>query len=292
MRKLRFLASAILISAAILAVGSWIHAQTTGLMPVPTNAPTGPPPRLPNGKPDLSGVWQKPYSPDMTRNGRGQQGYAEAPFTPADTPAQRDALRKAGNYAELPFTPAGLDDWKTYDPANGDYTGNCLPFGLNRSINSPEPMQIMQNDKYLALLFEQNTWYHVIYIDGREHPKNLEPTWFGHSIGKWDGDTLVVDTVGFNGWTRLDTVGHPHSDGLHLIQTFRRTDAGHIAYTVTVDDRKAYTKPWKNERTLTLMTTAELIEYSCEENNKAVREGHIKAWTPPESSKYKGESGK
>lgn len=290
MRRFRFLASAIVMSAAVMAVGSWLHAQTTGLMPVPT-APSGPPPRLPNGRPDLSGVWQKPYAPDMTRNGRGQQGFAEAPFTPADTPVERDALRKAGHYAELPFTPAGLDDWKTYDPANGDYTGNCLPFGLSRSINSPEPMQIMQSEKYIALLFEQNTWHHVIYVDGREHPKHLEPTWFGHSIGKWDGDTLVVDTVGFNDWTRLDTVGHPHSDGLHLIQTFHRTDAGHIAYTVTVDDRKAYTKPWKNERTFTRMN-AELIEYSCEENNKAMREGHIKAWTPPESSKYPTESSK
>jgi hypothetical protein len=94
------------------------------------------------------------------------------------------------------------------------------------------------------------------------------------------GDTLVVDTVGFNGYTRLDTVGHPHTDGLHLIQTFHRTDAGHIAYTITVDDPKTYTRPWKNERTFTLMA-GELMEYSCEENNKDLREGHIKVWTPP-----------
>jgi hypothetical protein len=147
-------------------------------------------------------------------------------------------------------------------------------------------MQIMQSDKYIALLFEQNTWFNLIYMDGREHPKNLDPTWFGHSIGKWDGDTLVVDTIGFNGWTRLDTIGHPHSDALHMIQTFQRTDAGHMAYTVTIDDPKAYTKPWKNVRTLTLMNS-ELIEYSCEENNKDLRNGHIKFWNPPEKSLYK-----
>ena len=138
---------------------------------MPTSAPTGPAPRLPNGKPDFTGVWQRAYVPDMSRNGRGQQGYAEAPFAPGDPPARRDELRKAGNYAELPFTPAGLDDWKTYDPANGDYTGSCLPFGMSRSMNSPDPMQIMQSDKYIALLFEQNTWFHVIHMDGREHPE-------------------------------------------------------------------------------------------------------------------------
>jgi hypothetical protein len=141
-------------------------------------------------------------------------------------------------------------------------------------------MQIIQNDKYVALLFEQNTWFHVIPIDGRDHPKELEPTWFGHSVGRWEGDTLVVDTVGFNGYTRVDTVGHPHSDALHLIQTFRRTDAGHIAYTITIDDPKAYTRPWKNERIFTL-SEGELIEYSCEENNRSLWEGRIKAWIPP-----------
>ena len=202
---------------------AWVHAQNTTnfATPVPRSAPTGPAPRTPDGKPDFTGVWQRAYVPDMSRNGRGQQGYAEAPFAPGDTPARREELRKAGNYAELPFTAAGLQDWRTYDPANGEYTASCLPFGLSRSMNSPDPMQVMQNDKYIALLFEQNTWFNVIYLDGRPHPRNLEPTWFGHSIGKWDGDTLVVDTVGFNGWTRLDTVGHPHSDALHMVQTLR-----------------------------------------------------------------------
>jgi hypothetical protein len=287
MRKRNLLASTIVLSALLPAAVAWMHAQTTNFAtPVPTSVPTGPAPRMPNGTPDLTGVWQRAYVPDMSRNGRGQQGYAEAPFAPGDPPARRDELHKAGNFAELPFTPAGLDDWKTYDPANGEYTGSCLPFGLSRSMNSPDPMQVMQNDKYIALLFEQNTWFHIIYVDGRDHPKNVEPTWFGHSIGRWDGDTLVVDTVGFNGNTRLDTVGHPHSDALHMIQTLRRTDAGHIAYTVTIDDPKAYSKVWKNERTFTLMNT-ELMEYSCEENNRDLREGHIKAWAPPERPRYR-----
>lgn len=220
--------------------------------------PTGPAPRLSDGKPDLNGVWQRPYVPDVTKNGPGQQGVPE-----------------------LPFTTSGLENWKSYDPAkDGDYTGSCLPFGLLRSINSPHAMQIVQSSKYVALLFEQNTWFHVIPIDGRGHPKDLDPTWFGNSVGKWDGDTLVVDTIGFNGQTRVDTVGHPHSDALHVVETFRRVDAGHIAYTMTVEDPKTYTKPWTNVRTFTLRPDWEILEYSCEENNKDLREGHIKPFNP------------
>lgn len=231
----------------------------------PAPLQTAPAPRMPSGKPDLNGIWDRPYVPDMTRNGPNQQGFAE-----------------------LPFTASGLANWKSYDPADGDYTGSCMPFGLSRSINSPYPMQIVQNDKYVALLFEQSTWFHVIPTDNRPHPQGdaLNPTWFGHSSGKWDGDTLVVDTIGFNGYTRLDTIGHPHSDALHLIQTFRRTDAGRIAYTITVDDPKTYSKPWKNERTFTL-SKGELIEYSCEENNVSLWEGRIKPWTPPWRNKPK-----
>jgi len=284
MRKAIVLGSFVLGAWSILGPSSPLNAQITGQTPVPTAAPTSPAPRMPDGKPDLQGVWQRPYTPDMSRNGRGQMGYAEPPFTPGDSPARRDEMHRAGNWAELPFTPAGLEDWKTYDPTNGDYTGSCLPFGMSRSMNSPDPLQIMQNDKYIGLLFEQNSWFHMVKLN-REHPKNVEPSWFGDSVGRWDGDTLVIDTVGFNGNTRLDTIGHPHSDALHMIQTLKRTDMGHIAYTVTIDDRKAYTKPWKNERTFTLMST-EIIEYSCEENNKDLAGGHIKFWQPPAKPKY------
>jgi hypothetical protein len=278
LNRLIFAAATAILAAAAFGPAHPVIAQA----PPPSAPPAGPAPRLANGKPDLQGVWQKPYVPDMSRNGRGQKGYAEAPFTPADKPEDRQAIFAKGNRAELPFTPEGLQDWIKYDPAEGDYTGSCFPFGMSRSINSPDPMQIMQNDKYLALLFEQNSWFHVIPIDGRDHPKGeaLNVTWFGNSVGRWDGDTLIVDTIGFNGYTRLDTIGHPHSDRLHLVQTFRRIDLGHIEHTITVDDPKIYSKPWKNERTFNLMN-AELYEYSCEENNKDLWDGKIKMWTPP-----------
>ena len=214
--------------------------------------PVGPTPRTPSGKVDFSGVWQKPYVPDMTKDGNDQKGVPE-----------------------LPFTPWGESAWKTYDPAEGDYTGSCLPFGMTRSVNTPEPMQIMQSDKYFTFLFEQNSWFSVIPIDGRAHGNGI-PTWFGDSVGHWEGDTLVIDTVNFNGKTRLDTVGHPHSEQLHLVQRFTRPDLGHIAYEVTVADSKTFTKPWKNTRTFTLRPDWEMMEYSCEENNKSLWEGRIK----------------
>jgi hypothetical protein len=214
--------------------------------------PAGSVPRTPDGKPDLSGVWDRPYVPDMTKTMANQNGTAE-----------------------LPFTDWGLKQWKSYDVNEGDYTGACLPSGLTRAINSPMPLQIMQNAKYVSFLFEFDNWFHVVPIDGREHRKQIA-TWAGDSVGRWEGDTLVVDTVNFNGKTRLDTIGHPQSDQLHVIQRFTRTDLGHIAYEITIDDSKAYTKSWKNTRTFTLRPDWEIMEYSCMENNKSLFEGRIK----------------
>ena len=218
--------------------------------------PTGPAPKLKSGKPDMSGIWNQPYVPDVGKSGRGQQG--------------------AG---ELPFSAAGQAKWKAYDASQGDYTGNCMPFGLLRNINSPHPMQIVQNDNYIAFLFEQNTWFHAVPTDGRPHPNNPDPTWDGNSVGRWEGDTLVIDTIAFNEKTRLDTVGHPHSDNLHVIEKLRRVDAGHIAYEITIDDPVYYTKPFTNTRTFVLRPDWEIMEYSCEENNKDITEGHIKPFT-------------
>jgi hypothetical protein len=211
-------------------------------------------PRMPDGTPNLNGIWDHPYVPDVSKDGNNQKG--------------------AG---ALPFTDWGADNFKNYDVSKFDYTGHCLPFGLMRSMNvGGYPIQIVQYGKYLALLFEQSTWFHVVAL-GRDHPKNLEPTWFGDSTGKWDGDTFVIDTIGFNGKTRLDTLGHPHSDQMHLIERLHLTDPDHIAYEVTVDDPKTYTKPWKNTRTFwRLKPGEELIEYSCEENNRDLTQGHIK----------------
>ena len=125
-------------------------------------------------------------------------------------------------------------------------------------------------------MFEQNTWFHVFPTDGRKHT-NGTPTWFGDSVGHWDGDTLVVETNNFNGRTRLDTNGHGHSDQLVLTERWTRSDLGHIDYEVKVHDPAFFTEDWKNNRQFLLRTDQQIMEYSCEENNKSLYEGRIKA---------------
>jgi hypothetical protein len=125
---------------------------------------------MPDGKPDLSGVWQRPFVADMSKSGRDQQGELQLPYT----------------------------DWaKQHLIEEFDYSAHCLPLGYTRGINSPMPIEIEQRPDRLVILYEMNNTFHIVYTDGREHPKDLEPTWFGNSIGKWEGDTLLVDTVGF-----------------------------------------------------------------------------------------------
>ncbi len=211
-------------------------------------------PRLTNGKPDLNGVWQRPYVPDMARSaGAAQQGPGQIPFT--------------AEYAQK---------FKDYDPSKFDYTGHCLPQGLTRSVNSPFPIRIVQTPDITAILYEAWNVFEIIHTDGRAHPRDPDPLWFGNPVGKWDGDTLVVDTIAFNDKTNLDTVGHPHSDALHTVERFTRTDATHIGYEITLEDPKAFTQAWKNTRIFTLRPDWEVMEYSCEENNKDLTEGHIK----------------
>jgi hypothetical protein len=241
-----------LISAAALAAFSLpnsVFAQSRSeLVAKPAaSAPSEPIPRTADGKPDLTGVWDIPYVPDMSRG-----------------------------IGPLPYTAWGETDFKSYDPAKFDYTAHCLPAGLTRQMNTPMPLEIFQSPKRVAILFEAWNTFVIIPTDGRDHPKDPDPTWMGNSVGHWEGDTLVVDSIGFNDKTRLDTLGHPHSDQLHVIQRFSRADATHLAYEVTVDDPKAYTKPWTNVRKFTLKPKWELMEYSCEENNKEITEHLVK----------------
>lgn len=250
--------------------------------------PAGPTPRLPNGKPDLSGLWANPYTSNMT--GRGGNGVLD-PKTRQPLKFARqgeklpDAIDPARTF-DLPYTEWGLKHWKGYDPVGkGDYAGNCLPFGMSRNINSPHGVQIVHNNDALAFLFEQNTWHHwVPTTPSFKWPADLPETWNGVSIGRWDGDTLIIETTGFNGYTKLDTIGHPHSKQLRLTNTFTRTDARTMAHTVIVHDPRAYTQDWMNVRTWRIKDAPDvLMEYSCEENNiRNLIEGSIKLWEPPD----------
>jgi hypothetical protein len=187
---------------------------------------------------------------------------------------------------DLPYTELGLKRWLEYDPVtNGDYAGSCMPFGLSRSINSPHGVQIVHNQDALAFLFEQNTWHHWVPTSQTfKWPDDLPSTWNGTSVGRWEGDTLVIETKNFNGYTKLDTAGHPHSSGLTMINTFTRIDSRTITHTVTVRDPKMYTQEWKNTRQWSTKNAPDvLMEYSCDENNlQSILDGAIKQWKIPD----------
>lgn len=219
-------------------------------------------PRLASGKPDLNGIWARPYVSDMGAKGNGRTQIGPG---------------------ELPFTDEGRKNFETYNPTTGDYTGVCLPFGLMRAMNSPDPIQFVQTDTHFVFLYEQNSWFHAINLDGNEHYTGV-PAWFGHTVAKWEGDTLVLTTSKFNGKTRLDTVGHPHSNELVVTERLTRRDANNLDYEVTINDPVYYSKPWTNKRVFTMQKDFEIIEYSCEENNKGMWEGRI---VPPDYSSWR-----
>ena len=253
--------------------------------------PAGPTPRLSNGKPDLSGHWNNPYTPNMA-GGRGNPPVSTAldPMTlmPFDWPHKGEPLPDAKGQPktfDLPYTERGLAEWKAYDPEkNGDYAGSCLPFGMSRNINSPHGVQIVHSNDALALLFEQNTWFHWIPLDPNfKWPADLPSSWNGVSTGHWEGDKLVVETTGFNGYTKLDTNGHPHSKDMKMTNTFERLDSRTIRHTVTVHDPVMYTHDWTNVRTWALKPANDVImEYSCEENNLGLEDGTIVKWKYPD----------
>ena len=227
----------------------------TSVAPKPASAPARTAiPRTPDGKPDFSGMWEGPFIQDMSKDGLNKD------------------LRNQKGAGVIPMTEWGKQKMAT----QVDVSVHCLPTGYVRTMNAPFPMEILQRPGRIVILYEINNNFHIIFTDGRGHPKDLEPTWAGHSIGTFDGDTLVVDTIGFNGKTQLDTEGHPQSDQLHVVERFSYIDPTHLNYDLTIEDPIAYTRPWKNVRTFALNPTYELLEYSCNENNKDFTEGHIK----------------
>jgi hypothetical protein len=209
-------------------------------------------------------------------------------YAPLTFPGQGDPIPESKGVPktfDLPYTAWGRKQWAEYDPvANGDYAGSCLPFGMSRNINSPHGLQMVHHVDALAILFEQNTWFHFVPTNPSfKWPADLPPSWNGTSMGRWEGDTLIIETTGFNGWTRLDTNGHPHSKDVKFINTLTRTDSNTIIHTVTVHDPKAYTMDWMNRRVWNIKPVNDvLMEYSCEENNLGIFDGAIKRWTPPE----------
>ena len=254
--------------------------------------PAGPTPRLPNGKPDMSGHWNNPYTPDMAARGSVLDPKTRMPlqFARMGEPladARASATGRGARTYDLPYTERGLKQWKEYDPVNkGDYAGTCLPFGMSRNINSPHGLQMVQNNDALAMHVRAE---HLVPLGPDQRlPSSGRPTSrrAGTASRPATGTAtrLIIETKGFNGYTRLDTSGHPHSKDLVMTNTFMRTDSNTIEHTVTVHDPLTYTQDWMNVRTWRIKPAGDVImEYSCEENNlDNILSGAIKRWTPPE----------
>ncbi len=224
-------------------------------------------PRGPDGKPDLTGVWQ----PANSRKGTWEQANGADGITGA--PAVGVAPR--GGTSVPARDPAPYQPWaakKVLESFNrraiDDPTAFCLPPGIPR-VQSVGlfPMQIVQTPKAIVMMYEYMNSHRVIAMNAK-HPDDLEPTFMGDSVGHWEGDTLVVDVTGFNDKTWLIGAGTFHTEALHVTERFQRIDHDTISYDATMVDPKVLTKPWTFHTTIMLRDGTRLREYECEESNQ------------------------
>ena len=234
------------------------------------SAPAKALPRTLEGKPDFSGVWAGPAFSHKVG--------------PGDTDTPVITRYNPKTYVDL-FRPGGKEMF--YQPWIGDLRHDdpqsvCLPVGFPRVALSPYSQQILQPAGYVVILYEYNHFFRVIPTDGRAHPKDLELTYMGDAVGKWEGDTLVVDTVGLKAWPlegdepgrdangRTVNIVPYHSSALHVIERFQRTDLNTIAYNITIDDPEIFTKPWSQDWQMRIHPTWKVLEQICEENNRCM----------------------
>jgi hypothetical protein len=156
------------------------------------------------------------------------------------------------------------------DENKDDPDGHCQPLGLVKMHLHPYPRKMIQVPGLLLILFERNTEYRQIFTDGRPLPEDPQPGFNGYSVGKWDGDTLVVESIGFKDGLWLDISGTPLTDAARVTERFRRPNFGSLEIEVTVDDRKAYTKPWSIQVDQTIALDTDMLEFVCKENEKDV----------------------
>lgn len=229
-----------------------------------------PAPRLPDnkeaygvnaGKPDFGGLakgmWNVPYIVNMSTQGRNPDG--TAPVVP---PCKPEAVK--------------IFQYRQDTQSKDDPEGFCLPPGVPRMMYTPYPTEIFQMPDRILFIYEggAHVW-RIIWMDGRELPKDPNPNFLGYSVGHWEGDTLVVNSLGFNTETWLDAAGHPHGEQMKVTEKYSRPDMNTLRLEATIDDPEFYTKPWTVVTTATWRPGQELLEYICQENNRDL--GHIGA---------------
>jgi hypothetical protein len=232
------------------ASAQWLNYPAPGIPRLADGKPNllAPTPRSADSKPDLSGLWES----DSARQG------------PFDMPPPI-----AVKAEDIILTPAG-EALQRGRKENRFLNARCLPQNLATRVRGL-PFKILTLKGMVVILYELYTNYRQIFTDGRELPKDPSPTWTRYSVGKWDGDTLVVDTTGFNDAESIVPEGHPHSDALHIIERFRRRDFGHLEIQFTINDPKVYAKPWSFKEDRHLIPDTELLEYVCNENEKDLK---------------------
>jgi hypothetical protein len=206
---------------------------------------SAPAPRRADGRPDLTGIWNP------------------------DPPKVRDVTAglKPGEVSMQPWAQALFDRRKTGELSAQDPDANCLPQGLPKINSAPVPFKIFQEPNVVVILYEAFTQFRQIFLDDRLPVADPNPQWYGYSLGKWDGDTLVVESSNFNGKAWLSQLGHPSTPSMRVTERFRRRDLGHMDIVTTIDDPGAYTKPWTYTQPVTLLVDTELMEDICNENN-------------------------
>lgn len=215
-----------------------------------------PPPRTADGRPDLSGVWEP--EPDPAGRAGGVEGIVAPRYMVDITIDQKPD--------EVPFQPWAAALYKERnDRARIDNPHiRCLPTGVPRLAAYVLPYKIVQTPDLIVILYESWTTFRQIFMDGRTHPVDPQPTWMGYSVGRWEGNDLVVDTRGFNDQSWLDGAGHPHSTEMRVIERFTRRTVGHMDVSVVIDDPGAYTRPITYTQRVRLRPDTELIEHVCE----------------------------
>lgn len=236
----RSLCSAVVITAlgATLA-GQWHHYPTAGIPRLPNGTADlgAPAPRKPDGRPDLGGIWL--------------------------VPGLKYLINIAADLKDVPFQPWAEAEYKERLATFGkdDPNNLCLPSIIPEKIAVTSPWKIVETPGLTLVLYESRTIFRQIFTDGRPFPDDPNPAWQGYSVGHWDGDVFVVETRGFNGRGWLDTNGHPVTDALHVTEKYHRKDFGHMDVEITIDDPKAYTRPWTVVEGAVLQPDTELIEY-------------------------------
>jgi hypothetical protein len=268
---------ALLVLLSVPLKAQWPAFPTRNVPQGPDGRPNllAPTPRTADGKPDLSGIWSNPGWREIGA-GTGVSGTGGAPGTPAVLPRGPGLFFDIGSGVPggLPLQPwaADLKKKRMADNSKDNPDAHCLPMGNMQLQTHPQPRKMIQTADLLLILYEGNAGVRQIFIDGRPLPAgDPQPWWFGYSTARWAGDTLVVETSGFRDGGWLDVNGSPLTDAAKMTERFTRVNYGNLTIEVTVEDPKAYARPWNVTVNQQVMLDTELIEFVCLENEKSTR---------------------